>query len=75
MLDKIEVCERIAKKMKQFNTITSIIDTGLITSTVITGRISIVSFASGVGLPAGIALGGTSLLLSLTTVIKQIPLP
>ena len=37
LLDEIEVCERIAKKMKRFNTIKSIVDTFLITSTVITG--------------------------------------
>ena len=42
--------------MKRFNTITGIVDTGLITSTVITGGISIATFASGVGLPVGIAL-------------------
>ena len=46
LLDKIEVPERLAKKMKRFNTITSIMDTGLITSTVITGGISIAAFAS-----------------------------
>ena len=46
-------------------------DTGLITSTVITGGISIAAFASGVGLSVGIALSGTSLLLSLATVITQ----
>ena len=57
--------------MKQFNTITAIVDTGLITSTVITGGISISAFASGVGLPVGIALSGTSLLLSLATAIAQ----
>ena len=70
-LDEIEVCERIAKKLKRFNTITGIADTGLITSTVITGGISIAAFASGVGLPVGIALSGTSLLLSLATVITR----
>ena len=42
--------------MKRFNTITGIVDTGLITSTVITGGISIAELASGVGLPVGIAL-------------------
>ena len=68
-LNEIEVHEQIAKKMKRFNTITGIIDTGLITSTVITGGISIAAFASGVGLPVGIALSGTSLLLSLATPI------
>ena len=39
-LNEIEVREQIAKKMKRFNTITGIVDTGLITSTVITGGIS-----------------------------------
>ena len=71
LLDEIEVRERIAKKMKRFNTITGIVDTGLITSTVITGGISIAAFASGVGLPVGIALSGTSLLFSLATVITR----
>ena len=70
-LDEIEVCKRTAKKMKKFNTITGIVDTGLITSTVITRGVSIAAFASGVGLPVGIALSGTSLLLTLVTVITQ----
>ena len=70
-LNEIEVHEQIAKKMKRFNTITGIVDTGLITSTVITGGISIAAFASGVGLPVGIALSGTSLLLSLATAITR----
>ena len=37
LLDEIEVLEKLAKKIKRFNTITGIIDTSLITSTVITG--------------------------------------
>ena len=57
--------------MKQFNTITGIVDTGLITSTKITGGIYIAAFASGVGLPVDIALSGTSVLLSLATVITR----
>ena len=65
LLNEIEVRERIAKKMKRFNTITGIFYTSLITSAVITGGISIAAFASGVGLPVGIALSGTSLLFSL----------
>ena len=69
--NEIEVRERIAKKMERFNTITGIIDTGLITSTVITRGISIAAFASGVGLPVATALSGTSLLLSLATAITQ----
>ena len=68
-LNEIEVREQIAKKMKRFNTITGIADTGLITSMVITGGISIAAFVSGVGLPVDIALSGTSLLLSLTFII------
>ena len=66
-----EVCEQIVKKMKPSNTITGILDTGLITSTVITGGISIAAFASGVGLPVGIALSGTSLILSVATAITR----
>ena len=70
-LNEIEVREQIAKKMKRFNTITGIVDTGLITSTVITGGISIAAFASSAGLPVGIALSGTSPLLSLATAITR----
>ena len=71
LLDEIEVREQNAKKMKRFNAITGIVGTGRITSTVITGGISIAAFASGVGFPIGIALSGTNLLLSLATVITQ----
>ena len=39
-------------------------ETGIITSTVITRGVSIVVFACGVDLPVGIALSGTSLLFS-----------
>ena len=70
-INEIEVREQIAKKIKRFNTITGIVDTGLITSTVITGGISVTAFATGVGLPVGIALSGTSLLLSLATAVTQ----
>ena len=71
MLDKIEAHKRLAKKMKRFNIITGIVDTDLITSTVITGGVSIAAFASGVGLPVAITLSGTILLLSLATVITR----
>ena len=71
LLNEIDVREGIAKKMKRFNMIIGIVDTALITSTVITGGISIAAFASGVGLPVGIALSGTSPLLSLATTITQ----
>ena len=70
-LNEIEVREQVTKKMKRFNTITGIVDTGLVTSTIITGEISIAAFASGVGLPVVIALIGTSLLLSLAAAITR----
>ena len=75
LLDEIKFRERNAKKVERFITITEIVHTGLITSTVITGGISIEAFSSGVDLPVGIALSGTSLLLSLAPVIKQKSLP
>ena len=61
-LNEIEECEQKTKKIKRSITILSIVDTSLITSTVLTGGISIATLASGVGLPVGITLGGTSLL-------------
>ena len=67
MLEEIEVRERL----KQFDRITVIVDTGLITSIVITRGTSIAAFASGVGLPAGIAFSRNSLLLYLPAVITQ----
>ena len=70
-LDEFEVREQIAKNMKRFNTITGIADTGLITSTVITGGVSITAFASGAGLPVGIALSGTNVLIFLATAITR----
>ena len=71
LLDEIEVRDWIAKEMKWFNTITDIVDTGLITLTAIIGGISIAAFASGVDLPVGVALSRTSLLLSLAIVITR----
>ena len=71
LLNEIEFREGTAKKMKRLNTITCIVDTSLITPTGITGEISIAAFSSGVGLPVGIALSGTSLLLSLATAITR----
>ena len=70
-LNEIEVREQNAKRMERRNTITGLVDTGLITSTVITGGISIAAFARSVGLPVGIALSGTSLVLSLATAITR----
>ena len=66
---KLTFVKRLPKKKKQFNTITGIMDTGLITPTVITGGISIAAFARGAGLPVGAALDRTNLVLSLATVV------
>ena len=68
-LDEIDAREQIAKKMKRFNMISGIVDTDLITSTVITGGISIAAYSSEVRLSVGIALSGTSLLPFLATAI------
>ena len=70
-LDEIEVRKWLEKTTKRFNTITGSVDTGLITPTVITGGIFVAAFSSGVGLPVGITLSGTSLLLSLATFITR----
>ena len=65
------VREGIAKEIKQFNTIPGVVDTGLNSSILITGAITIAAFASGVRLPVGIVLSRTSLLLSLATTITR----
>ena len=70
-LMKLKFVNELPKKLKLFNAITGIVDTDLITSTVISGGIFIAAFASGVGLPVGIGLSGTKLLLSLATSITR----
>ena len=70
-LDEIDAREKLAKKIKRFSTITAVLDTSLITTTAITGGISIAAIASGKGLPVGIGLSATSLLLSLATTITR----
>ena len=70
-LDEIDAREKLAKKIKHFSTITAVLDTSLITTTAITGGISIAALASGIGLPVGISLSATSLLLSLATTITR----
>ena len=43
-LDEIDTREKLAKKIKRFSTITAVLDTSLITTTAITGGISIFFF-------------------------------
>ena len=57
--------------MKRFNTIISVVNTSLITSTFINGEVSITAFASGADLPVGIAFRGASLLFSVATSITR----
>ena len=71
IFDENKVLERLAKNMKRFIAINSIVGTGLTTSTAITGGFSISTFASGIDLPVGISLGKTNLSLTLATVIIQ----
>ena len=59
------------KKPKRFNKIIGTVDTGLITSSVITGGTSIPAFASGVGLPGGAVLGAFGVLLSHSTIATR----
>ena len=64
---KLKNVNRKFKKIKRSITILSIADTGLITSMVLTGGISIAALASGFGLPVGIALGAAQPIFSLIT--------
>ena len=71
LLHEIEDNGREARKMKRFKIITGIVDTGLITSAVITGGASIATSASVVGLPVGTALAGFIVFFSLLTFATQ----
>ena len=71
LLDQIEVCERLAKKMKKFDAIITIADTVLIISTVVTGWVFNAEFANGIGLSVATVLNGTSVLFSLGTAITR----
>ena len=74
LFNEIEDNGREAKKMKQFKTITGIVDTGLIISAVITGGTSIATSASAAGLPVGAALARFNVFFSLSTVATRKPL-
>ena len=58
------------EKVKQFNTITSVLSKDLITPTDITRGASIAAFARSDGLPVGIALSGTALHTTKNTAIS-----
>ena len=58
--------------LKQFNTVTRVADTGLITPINITEEVfSIAAFVKGTGLTVWIALSGTNLLLYLAMAITR----
>ena len=63
--------EQLAKRFKRFGTAARIVDTSLITTTVLTGSGSIAALATGVGAPISIALAAVSLVLSLGTGITR----
>ena len=66
---KLKFVGKMQKKKKKFNTIAGIANKILITSAVITGKISTSAFASDVGLPVGIVLSVTGLASTLGTSI------
>lgn len=57
---KLKFVKGWQEKIKRSNTIVSVLNTGLITSIVITGGLSIAAFAVGAGLLVGIDLGWLS---------------
>lgn len=61
MVDEIEVCEILEKKVNRFNTVTSVVVTDLITSAVFSELISVGAFESGADLSVCNELSGTSL--------------
>lgn len=65
LLDETEFCKKLPKRIKQFNTITSMIDKDLMKLKFIIGGVSIDAFEISVVLHAGIALCETNLIFSL----------
>ena len=70
-LHEIEEREKLAKKFRRIGNSILIVDTGLIITTVISGSASIATISSGVAIPIGIVLTGTSLLLSIATTVTR----
>ena len=71
LIDETKVFENLPKRIKQFNTITSITDTDLIKLTFITAGVSIDAFGRSAVLHVGIALSGASLTFSLAATITK----
>ena len=72
-LGEVEVCVRLAKNVKWFNTITSVLDAGLLTLTVITGDDSMAEFVIDSGLPVRNALSETSATANHKNSLKYLP--
>ena len=70
-LHEIDEREKLAKKFRRIGNSILIVDTGLIITTVISGSASIATISSGVAIPIGIVLTGTSLLLSIATTVTR----
>ena len=67
----MEVCKRLEKKMKQFNTITSLVNIGLVTSRVTAGGVSTAVFVRNVDLLFDILLSRFSLTFSNAKVVTE----
>ena len=70
-LHEIEERGNLAKKFRRIGNSILIVDTGLIITTVISGSAFIATISSGVAIPIGIVLTGTSLLLSIATTVTR----
>ena len=68
---KLNFMKDCQKKMKRFHAFTNIVDIGLITSTVITGRVSSTTCSNVNDLSFGNALSGTTLLFPLGAAIPK----
>lgn len=72
VLDQIEVRKRLAKKVKRFDRITSVIDVSLKHKKLLLELLFFIArFSSGVCLPVGVVLSRTSPLFSLIPAITQ----
>ena len=70
-LHEIDEREKLAKKFRRIGNSILIVDTGLIITTVISGSTSIAAISSGVAIPIGIVLTGTSLMLTIATTVTR----
>ena len=73
LLGEVEVCERLAKNVKRFNTFPNVLYTGLTALTAITGDDSIAEFVTDSGLNVTAALSKTSATASHKNSLNHLP--